>query len=115
MSEHGGKTYRPWEPQRYQHEAHSPVSKLPEGDLVFFLLDAVAQLDVSRFYAPYEQETRGAPPFEPAMMVCLLLYAYSVGVFSSRKIALACERNLAFMAIVGKDRPDFRTISDFRK
>jgi hypothetical protein len=48
-------------------------------------------------------------------MVCLLLYAYCVGVFSSRKIALACERNLAFLAIVGQDRPDFRTISDFRK
>jgi transposase len=115
MSEHGDKTYRPWEPQRYQQEAHSPASKLPEGDLVFFLLDAVAQLDVSRFYAPYEKETRGAPPFDPAMMVCLLLYAYSVGVFSSRKIALACERTLAFLAIVGEDRPDFRTISDFRK
>src|SRR2546430_10775498 len=49
------------------------------------------------------------------MMVCLLLYAYCVGVFSSRKIAQACERNLAFVAIVGTDRPDFRTISDFRK
>src|SRR2546427_3130192 len=49
------------------------------------------------------------------MMVCLLLYVYCVGVFSSRKIALACERNLAFMAIVGQERPDFRTISDFRK
>jgi hypothetical protein len=49
------------------------------------------------------------------MMVCLLLYAYCVGVFSSRKIAQACERNLAFIAIVGEERPDFRTISDFRK
>jgi hypothetical protein len=48
------------------------------------------------------------------MMGCLLLYAYGVGVFSSRKIAWACERNLAFMAIVGQERPDFRTISDFR-
>jgi transposase len=115
MSEHGGKTYRPWDPQRYQQEAHSPASKLPEGDLVFFLLDTVPQLDLHRLYAPYEQETRGAPPFDPAMMVCLLLYAYSVGVFSSRKIALACERNLAFLAIVGQERPDFRTISDFRK
>jgi transposase len=115
MSESGGKTYRPWEPQRYQQQAHSPASKLPEGDLVFFLLDSVPQLDLHRFYAPYEQETRGAPPFDPAMMVCLLLYAYCVGVFSSRKIALACERNLAFMAIVGEERPDFRTISDFRK
>src|SRR5260370_1830746 len=48
------------------------------------------------------------------MMVCLLLYAYSVGGFSSRKTALACERHLAFLAIVGQERPDFRTISDFR-
>src|SRR3989475_1562899 len=97
MSEHGGTTSRPWEPQRYQHEAQSPASKLPEGDLVFFLLDAVATLDVRRFYAPYEQETRGAPPCDPAMMVCLLLYAYCVGVFSSRKIAWACERNLVVL------------------
>jgi transposase len=115
MSDHGGKTYRPWEPQRYRQEAHSPEAKLPEGDLVFFLLDTVPQVDLRRFYAPYEHETRGAPPFDPAMMVCLLLYAYCVGVFSSRKIALACERNLAFIAIVGQERPDFRTISDFRK
>jgi len=115
MSESGGKTYRRWEPERYRHEAQSPAAKLPEGDLVFFLLDTVAQLDLRRFYIPYETETRGAPPFDPAMMVCLLLYAYCVGVFSSRKIALACERNLAFMAIVGQERPDFRTISAFRK
>src|SRR6059036_358140 len=115
MSEQHGKTYRPWEPQRYRQEAHSPEAKLPEGDVVFFLLDTVPQLEVSRFYAPYEQETRGAPPYDPAMMVCLLLYAYCVGVFSSRRIALACERNLAFIAIVGPERPDFRTISDFRK
>src|SRR3989442_10876129 len=115
MSEPGGKTYRPWEPKHYREEVHSPEDKLPEGDLVFFLLDSVPQLDLRRFYTPYERETRGAPPFEPAMMVCLLLYAYCVGVFSSRKIALACERNLAFLAIVGSARPDFRTISDFRK
>src|SRR4029450_3943978 len=115
MSEQHGKTYRPWEPQRYRQEGHSPEAKLPEGDLVFFLLDPVPHLDLRRFYAPYEAETRGAPPFDPKMMVCLLLYAYCVGVFSSRKIARACERNLAFIAIVGPDRPDFRTISDFRK
>jgi transposase len=115
MSEHGGKMYRPWASQHYRQEAHSPEAKLPEGDLVFFLLDTVPQLELRRFYAPYEHETRGAPPYDPAMMVCLLLYAYCVGVFSSRKIALACERNLAFIAIVGPDRPDFRTISDFRK
>jgi transposase len=115
MSEHDGKTYRPWNPERYQQAAYSPAAKLAEGDVVFFLLDTVPRLDLRRFYAPYEQEMRGAPPYDPAMMTCLLLYAYCVGVFSSRKIALACERNLAFIAIVGDERPDFRTISDFRK
>jgi transposase len=79
------------------------------------LLDTVPHLDLSRFSTPYEAETRGAPPFDPGMMVCLLLYAYCVGVFSSRKIARASERNLAFIAIVGEDRPDCRTIRDFRK
>src|SRR5437899_8938480 len=103
MSERGGKTYRPWEPQRYRQEVHSPAAKLPEGDLVFFLLDTVPQLNLRRFYAPYETETRGAPPFDPAMMVCLLLYAYCVGVFSSRKIALSCERKLASMAMWGQE------------
>jgi len=115
MDRTAAKTYRPWNPSLYAHEAHCPAAKLPEGDLVFFLLDSVPQLDLSRFYAHYEHETRGGPPFDPAMMVCLLLYSYCVGVFSSRKMALACERNLAFLAIVGQDRPDFRTISDFRK
>jgi transposase len=109
------KTYRPWQPELYRQQAHAPLAKLPEGDLVFFLIDLVPQLDLHGIYAPYEDETRGAPPFDPTMMTCLLLYAYCVGIFSSRKIAKACERNLAFLAIVGTDRPDFRTISDFRK
>ena len=114
MSEGGRKTYRPWEPERYRQDAHSPAAKLPEGDVVFFLLDTVPQLELSRFYAPYEHETRGAPPYAPAMLGCLWLYAYGVGVFASRKIALACERTLACVAMVGQDRPDCRTISDFR-
>ena len=109
------KTYRPWQPQVYGQQAHAPAAKLPDDDLVFFLIDLVPQLDLRKFYAPYEDETRGAPPFDPSMMVCLLLYSYCLGVRSSRKIARACERNLAFLAIVGVDRPDFRTISDFRK
>lgn len=115
MNDPPRKTYRPWQPELYRRQAHSPLGKLPEGDLVFFLLDVVPTVDLTAIYAPYEDETRGAPPFDPAMMVCLLFYAYCVGIFSSRKIAFACERNLAFLAIVGNDRPDFRTLSDFRK
>jgi transposase len=115
MTTPGAKAYRPWTPELYAQQTHAPATKLPDDDLVFFLIDVVPQLDLSRIHAPYQDETRGAPPFDPAMMVCLLLYAYCVGVFSSRKIARACERNLAFLAIVGEERPDFRTISLFRK
>ena len=115
MNTPGAKAYRPWTPELYAQQAHAPAAKLPEDDLVFFLIDVVPKLDLSKIHAPYQDETRGAPPFDPAMMVCLLLYAYCVGVFSSRKIAKACERNLAFLAIVGEERPDFRTISLFRK
>jgi transposase len=115
MNAPGGKAYRPWTPETYAHQAHAPAAKLPEDDLVFFLLDVVPTLDLAPIHAVYQDETRGAPPFDPAMMTCLLLYAYCVGLFSSRKIAQACERNLAFLAIVGADRPDFRTISLFRK
>ena len=109
------KTYRTWDAQQGSQNAVSPQDVLPEDDLVFFLLDAVPQLNLSAFHQHYAGELRGQPPFDVGMMVTLLTYSYSVGVCSSRKIAAACERNLAFRAIVGDTPPDFRTISDFRK
>src|SRR5205085_8923325 len=109
------KNYRAWDPQQNGHDAISPRQALPEDDLVFFLIDLIPQLDLTPFHQYYAQDLRGQPPFDVTMMVTLLVYAYAVGVRSSRKIATACERNLAFRAIVGTDRPDFRTISDFRK
>jgi transposase len=109
------KHYRPWDAQHSSQQAVSPRAALPEGDLVFFLLDTIPELDLSAFHQHYAQELRGQPPFDVTMMTTLLVYAYSVGVCSSRKIAAACERNLAFRALVGEAAPDFRTISDFRK
>jgi len=109
------KNYRPWDAQQGGQQPVSPRQALPEDDLVFFLLDTVPELDLSAFHRHYAGERRGQPPFDVTLMVTLLVYAYSVGVCSSRKIAAACERNLAFRAIVGDDPPDFRTISDFRK
>jgi transposase len=109
------KTFREWKPEHYAHQAMTPAEVLPEDDLVFFLIELIPQLDLTPFSAYYERETRGAPPFDVAMMATLLIYSYCVGVFSSRKIAAACERNLAFLALVGDQQPDFRTISDFRK
>ena len=109
------KRFRAWDSADGRREIVSPETVLPEDDLVFFLLETVSDLDLSAFYAYYSTDGRGQPPFSIEMMTTLLVYAYSVGVFSSRKIAAACERNLAFLAIVGGERPDFRTISEFRK
>jgi transposase len=109
------KNYRPWDTEQSRQQLVSPRDALPEDDLVFFLLDLIPPLDLSTFHDHYARERRGQPPFDVTMMVTLLVYAYCVGVCSSRKIAAACERNLAFRAIVGNDPPDFRTISDLRK
>jgi transposase len=108
------KNYRTWDPQQCCQLSVSPCQALPEDDLVFFLMDLMPQLDLEPFHRPYAQELRGQPPFDVTMMVTLVVYAYAVGVCSSRKIAAACERNLAFRAIVGDEPPDFRTVSDFR-
>jgi transposase len=109
------KNYRLWDAEQNCQGSVSPREALPENDLVFFLLDVIPQIDLTPLHQYYAGELRGQPPFDVTMMVTLLVYAYSVGVCSSRKIAAACERNLAFRAIVGNDPPDFRTISDFRK
>jgi len=58
---------------------------------------------------------KGYPPYHPAMMVALLLYAYRSGVYSSRRIARACEERLDFQAVTALNQPDFRTISEFRR
>jgi transposase len=89
---------------------------VPEGHLAHFVRDTVReQLDLSAIYAAYSDDERGRPPFNPTMMVALLLYAYSTGVYASRKIATACETRVDFMAVTAMEKPDFRTIALFRK
>jgi transposase len=109
------KTYRDWAPDQIFLLPPSPRDWLPEGDLVYFLLDTVATLDLTPIFAHYERERRGQPPFHPRMMVALLLYCYATGTRSSRRIMRRCQTDLACRVIVGDDIPDFRTISDFRK
>jgi len=98
-----------------RREIVSPESVLPEDDLVFFLLDAIPQLDLSAFYQYYSTDTRGQPPFNVQMMVTLLVYSYCVGVFSSRKIAASLRAELGVSGDRRGRTADFRTISDFRK
>src|SRR6478736_6609737 len=109
------KTYRDWSPDQPSIFPPSPRDWLPEDDLVYFLLDTVATIDLAPFFAYYERETRGQPPFHPRMMVSLLLYCYATGTRSSRKIMRRCQVDVACRVIVGDDIPDFRTISDFRR
>ena len=100
-----------------RNDKPSPQDWLPEGDLVYFLINTVATLDLTPIFAHYERELRGQPPFHPRMMVALLLYCYATGTRSSRRIMRRCHVDVACRVIVGEDIPDFRTrtISDFRK
>src|SRR5215469_15400009 len=109
------KTYRDWSPDQSYLFPPAPQAWLPEDDLVYFLLDTVATIDLAPLFAHYERERRGQPPFRTRMMVALLLYCYATGTRSSRKIMRRCRTHVACRIIVGDDIPDFRTISDFRK
>jgi len=88
---------------------------LPESHVAYFVSDVVEELDLKAIYAKYGDEERGQPPYHPKMMVKLLLYAYCVGVFSSRKIQRRIREDIAFRVLAAGNEPDFRTISDFRK
>ncbi|MGH3148580.1 MAG: IS1182 family transposase, partial [Rubrobacter sp.] len=73
------------------------------------------ELDLRPIYAPYEKELRGYPPYEPRMMVALLLYAYCMGVTSSRKIERKTQEDVAFRVLAANQSPDHSRISDFRR
>lgn len=88
---------------------------LPEGDLALFIIDAVAQMDLKAFYQKYRPDGRGQTAYEPSMMLTLMLYAYSVGIRSSRQIERLCERDIAFKVIAANQAPDHCTIARFRQ
>src|ERR687896_1402579 len=81
--------------------------------LAWFVIDAVAEMDLDAFYAAYRIDGRSRPPYEPAMMVALLLYAYARGIRSSRVIERACEEDVAFRVLAAQQRPDHATIARF--
>jgi transposase len=72
---------------------------LPEGHLAWFVIDAVAEMDLDAFYAAYRQDGRSRPAYDPSMMVALVLYAYARGVRSGRAIERACGEDVAFRVI----------------
>src|ERR671917_2872076 len=88
---------------------------LPEGHLAWFVIDAVAQLDLSAFYAAYRVDGHGRPAHDPAMMVALLLYGYAIGERSSRRLERRCVEDVATRVICANQAPDHTTIARFRQ
>ena len=109
------KTYRPYVPEQDLLLPPSLRDWLPEDHLAFFVSDLVDHLDLSAITAVYEDEERGYPPYHPVMLTKVLVYAYCVGVFSSRKIQHRLVEDIAFRVLAAGNAPDFRTIADFRK
>jgi len=109
------KTYRPYSPDQMFLLPPSLRDWLPENHLVYFVSDVVDQLDLYAIESVYEKDDRGQPPYHPRMMTKILVYAYCVGMFSSRKIQKRLIEDVAFRILAAGNQPDFRTISDFRK
>jgi transposase len=109
------KTFRPWDVEQRWLLPPSVHELVAAGHVAHFVRETVREeLDLSAILSTYTEE-RGYPPYHPAMMVALLLYAYSRGVYSSRKIAQGCEERVDVMAVTALNRPDFRTIATFRR
>ena len=109
------KTFRPWDVEQRWLLPPSVHELVPAGHAAHFVRETVREnLDLGAILSAYAEE-RGYPPYHPAMMVALLLYAYSRGVYSSRRIAQGCEERVDFMAVTAMNRPDFRTIAAFRR
>ena len=109
------KVFRAWDVDQGWLLPPSVHEFVPPGHLAHFVRDTVREaLDLSAILETYAEE-RGCPPYHPGMMVALLLYGYSRDLYSLRQLARACEERVDEMAITGLNRPDFRTIADFRK
>lgn len=108
------KTFRPYDPDQIFLMPASMRDWLPNDHLAYFISDLVDHLDLSTIMSRYQEE-KGYPPYHPAMMVKVLLYAYCIGVPSSRKMEKRLEEDIAFRVLGANNTPDFRTISDFRK
>jgi transposase len=109
------KTFRSYDPDQVLLMAPVLQEWIPEGDLAHFVSDLVESgaLDLSAIYASYEDE-RGYPPYDPRLMVKLLVYGYANGVVSSRKLERATYRDVAVRMLCADQHPDYRSIARFR-
>ena len=109
------KTYRPYEPDQLFLMPPSLTDWLPAGHMVYFVRSILDEIDLSPILSVYEDEERGQPPYHPKVMTGILLYGYSNGITSSRKLEKHCQEDVAFRVLAANNQPDHRTINDFRK
>jgi transposase len=110
------KAFRPYDPDQVLLMAPVLRDWVPEGDLAHFVADLVdgGVLDLSAIYADYVEE-RGFPPYDPRLMVKLLVYGYANAITSSRKLERASYRDVAVRMLCAGQHPDFRSIARFRR
>ena len=108
-------TFRPYQPDQRLLLPPDLRDWLPEGHLAHPVSDLVDGLDLSVFYACYEGDGRRKSPYEPRMMVKVLIYGYATGVFSSRRLARKLEEDVALRVLASGNFPSHRTICEFRR
>jgi transposase len=109
------KTFREWRPEQGVMFPPTALDLVEREDVVHFVRNLVMEeLDLAEILNKYQEE-RGYPPFHPVMMTALLLYSYTQGVYSSRRMARACRQRVDYMALTGMQKPDYRTINLFRQ
>ncbi len=112
-----GQIFEPYDPDQPHLFPPSPKDWLPERHLAYFVSDTVDELDLEAFMAKYSdrEDGRGSLAYHPRMLLKVLIYAYAVGIFSSRRIAAGLEDLIALRYLSGENRPSHRTISRFRQ
>jgi transposase len=110
------KRYKNWDPNQQYLLPPALQDWLPEDHPVYLLLEIVEALDLSTIEAKYQvKDPRGTRPYPPQMMTALLLYGYSTGVYSSRKLEKATYEDIPFRVLTGGLHPDHSRISEFRR
>jgi transposase len=109
------KRFKPYHPNQLLLLPPDMKDWLPDDDLVYFIMEMLDQLDLSAIYDSYDGTKGGQPAFDPKMMSGLLLYAYCVGLPSSRKIEKATYHQVPFRVLTADQHPDHDTIAEFRK
>jgi len=107
------RNVKPYNQNQMELFPPSVQSLIEDDHLCMVVNDVVKELDLSCLYKKVSAE--GNPPYHPAMMLKVLLYAYATGIFSSRRISKSVKEQIPFIFLAAWQKPDFRTVSDFRK